>query len=321
MIKQIPQLEQQLNKDIKVDEPLAPYTTYKIGGNADFFFIAENNEDLVRAVTYARKLKITYYILSGGSNVLVSDQGYKGLIILNKANDIVFKDDNRVVADAGVKLMDLVQKTADKGLSGLENLAGIPGSVGGAIRGNAGAFQSEICDHLLGVEVMRGSKQFVLEKEQCEFKYRDSIFKHKSDLIISGEWQLGQNSKDKIQKTIIDILEKRKDGQPLECPSAGCVFKNVLINSENMEQVDKIKDLPEEYIKYKKIPAAWLIDSLSLKGKKIGDAQVSEKHANFILNLGNATANDIMQLINLIKKQVHDIFGLELEEEIQYLGF
>lgn len=322
MLTSINQLNQQLNNQLKFDQPLAEFTTYKIGGPAKFFFIAENNGDLVNAVINARKFKIPFYILAGGSNVLIADQGYEGLIILNKANEIVFKDDNKVAADAGVWLMDLVQKTADKGLSGLESLAGIPGSVGGAIRGNAGAYRSEISDYLIGVKVLRGNKQFILNKDQCDFKYRDSVFKHNNDLILSCEFQLEkQNSKDKTQKTIQEILTKRKQGQPLECPSAGCVFKNVVINADNIEQVKKIKYLPEQFFEFKKIPAAWLIDYLGLKGKKIGDAQISEKHANFIVNLGNAKADHVLQLISFVKMKVRDQLGIQLFEEIVYLGF
>ncbi len=321
MSKQIKQLEQLLGQEIKRDEPLAQYTTYKIGGPAKYFFVAKNNDDLVQIIDLAKRFKIPHYILAGGSNLLISDEGYHGLIILNKTNEIVFKNNGRVVADAGVNLFELVNQTAAKGLSGLEKLAGIPGSVGGAIRGNAGAYQSEICDYLIGVEVMRGSKQFILDKDKCEFKYRDSIFKHKGDLIISGEWELVKGSKVESKKLIEEILEKRKDGQPLECPSAGCIFQNIIIDSSNLDIIEQIENLPKEYLEYKKLPAAWLIDQAGLKGKQIGDAQISEKHANFIINKGQATADEVVQLISLIKMKVRDEMGLQLLEEISYLGF
>ncbi len=321
MQKQIKQLEELLDKKIKKDEPLAQYTTFKIGGSAKYFFIAKENEDLVRALTFAKKLKIPMYILAGGSNVLISDSGFNGLVLLNKSQDIIFKQGNKVVADAGVWLMDLINKTAEKSLTGLENLAGIPGSVGGAVRGNAGAYGSEIADNLIGVEVMRGSKQFILSKEKCGFKYRDSIFKHNNDLIISAEFQLTKGNKKQIQAKVKEIVSKRKEKQPLEYPSAGCVFQNVVINSENIDQVKILNNLPEEYLKNKKVPAAWLIECLDLKGKKIGDAQISDKHANFIINLGEATANQVLQLISYVKMKVRDELGLQLMEEIEYVGF
>ena len=320
MIKQIEQLEQYLDKKIQTDEPLSKHTTFKIGGPAKYFFIAQNNEDLVRAITFAKKLKIPFYILGNGSNVLVSDQGFNGLVILNKANDIVFGKDNKVVADAGVMLSDLIQKTIDNGLTGLEWGIGIPGTVGGCVRGNAGAYGGQMADNLIGVEVMKGSKQFVLKNEQCKFGYRDTIFKHNNDLIISAEFQLAKGDKKQSLAKIKDILKTRNEKLP-EYPSAGSVFKNVMVNAENQSFVEKINNLPAEYLERKKIPAAWLIESLDLKGYKIGGAQISDKHANFIVNIGQATANEVLQLISYIKMKVRDKFGLQLMEEIEYVGF
>jgi UDP-N-acetylmuramate dehydrogenase len=331
MEKQIQQLEEKLGQKIQRDIPLAKYTSFKIGGPAKYFFLAKNNDDLVKAVAWSKKLKIPSYILSGCSNVLVADIGFNGLVILNQAQDIIFsakhgsasggKSNNQVVADAGVNLMDLVNKSIENGLSGLEWAAGIPGSVGGAIRGNAGAFRGEIADNITKVEVMRGAKQFVLDKSQCEFKYRDSIFKHNNDLIISAEFELSKGDKTKSQQQVNEILQNRKTKQPLEFPSAGCVFKNILITSANKDEVAKLNNLPQEYLKYKKIPAAWLIDSLDLKGKTIGKAQVSDKHANFMINLGGATANEVLQLISYVKMSVRDNLGFQLMEEIEYVGF
>jgi UDP-N-acetylmuramate dehydrogenase len=233
MSLKIKQFETLLGKKIKTDEPLSKHTTFKIGGPAKYFFIAQDNEDLVRAVTFAKKLKIPSYILGGASNVLISDQGFNGLIIINQAKDIIFKKDNRVVADAGVNLMELVNKSVAEGLTGLEWAAGIPGTVGGAVRGNAGAYGGQISDNFIGAEVMRGSKQFILDNKNCGFGYRDSIFKRNNDLIISAEFQLQKGDKLKSRDKIKEILADRKSKQPLEFPSAGCVFQNVLINSTN----------------------------------------------------------------------------------------
>lgn len=321
MINQLEQLETFLGKKIKTDESLAKYTTFKIGGPAKYFFIASDNEDLVRAVTFARKLKIPSYVLGGASNVLISDQGFNGLIIINQAKDIIFKQDNRVVADAGVNLMELVNKTVEADLTGLEWAAGIPGTVGGAVRGNAGAFGSQMADDFVGAEVMRGGKQFILKKDQCEFGYRDSIFKHNKDLIITAEFQLQPGDKVQSQAKIKEILNQRQTKQPLQYPSAGSVFTNVMINSQNQDVVAKLGNLPPEYLEYKKIPAAWLIEQLDLKGKTIGGAQISDKHANFIINTGKATANDVIQLISLVKMKLRNTYAIELMEEIEYVGF
>jgi UDP-N-acetylmuramate dehydrogenase len=321
MDKQIQQFEKLLGKKVKISEQLAKHTIYKIGGPAKYFIAANNNEDLVRAITFSRKLKIPYYLLAGGSNILISDQGFSGLIILIKTKDIIFKKDNLVVADAGVILMELINKTVKKGLVGLENLAGIPGTVGGAIRGNAGAFGGEIADHLTGVEIMRGGKQFILTREQCNFCYRDSIFKHNNDLVISAEFKLQAGDSKQSQAKIKEILAKRRAGQPWQYGSAGSVFKNVLLDSETLKQAAMITNLPAEYFEYKKIPAAWLIEQCGLKGQKIGDAQISKQHANFIVNLGQAKAVDVIGLIQEIKRKVKVKFNFNLETEIQLVGF
>ncbi|MCX6739791.1 MAG: UDP-N-acetylmuramate dehydrogenase [Candidatus Parcubacteria bacterium] len=321
MIKQLEQLEMLIGKPVQIDVSLAKYTTFKIGGPAKYFFIAQDNEDLVRAMTFAKKLKIPGCVLGGASNVLISDQGFAGLIIINQAKDIVLKKDNRVVADAGVNLMTLVNKTAEDGLIGLEWAAGIPGTVGGAVRGNAGAYGGQMSDNLIGVEVMRGSKQFILDKKNCGFGYRDSVFKHNNDLIISAEFQLQKGDKAQIQARIKEILAQRQAKQPLEYPSAGSVFTNVLIGSHNQDLLKKVPNLPKEYLEYEKIPAAWLIEQLDLKGKTIGGAQISNKHANFIVNIKDASANDVIQLISLVKMKVRDTYGIELMEEIEYIGF
>jgi len=321
MEKQITQLQELLDNRVLANEPLSKYTTFKIGGPAKYFFVAENNEDLVRAVTYAKRFKIPFYLLGGGSNVLVSDDGYNGLVVLLKSNDIIIKD-TKVVCDSGVNLMTLVNKTIEAGLSGLEWAAGIPGTVGGAIRGNAGAYGGQMSDNLVGVEIMRGSKQFILNKEQIKFGYRDSLFKHNSDVIITAEFKLALGKEALGVEQINKILKERKEKQPLEFPSAGCIFKNI-----PLEKIDDLKlfvlknDPPKIYLERGKIPAAWLIEQLDLKGKKIGGAQVSDKHANFIVNIGKATASDVIQLISLIKTKVRDTFSLQLEEEIIYVGF
>ena len=319
--KQLEELESLIGKKVQINVPLVKYTTFKIGGPAKYFFVAEDNEDLVRAVTFSKKLKIPCYVLGGGSNVLVSDNGFNGLIIINQAKDIILKKNNKMVADAGVNLMELVNKTIAEGLTSLEWAAGIPGTVGGAIRGNAGAYGGQISDNLIGAEVMRGSKQFILDNKKCGFQYRDSIFKKNNDLIISGEFQLQKGDKAKSQARVNEILAERKAKQPLEYPSAGCVFQNVVINSTNEEKVRQIRNLPKEYLERKKIPAAWLIEQLDLKGKTIGKAQVSDKHANFIINLGKASAYEVIQLISYIKMKVRDTYSLELMEEIEYVGF
>jgi UDP-N-acetylmuramate dehydrogenase len=297
---------------------LSKYTTFKIGGDAKYFFIANNSDELIKAISDAQKKKLNYIVLGGGSNVLVSDVGFDGLVTINKNDGIEFQKE-KVIAGSGTILMNLVHKSIEKGLTGLEWAVGIPGTVGGAVRGNAGAYRGQTSDNISKVEVLRNGKKIILDKKDCDFGYRQSIFQTNNDLILSVELKLKTGDKAESQKKIKELLEDRKNKQPLEFPSAGSVFKNVLIDSNI--NLDKLRNLPKEYLEYKKIPAAWLIDSLDIKGKTIGGAQISSKHANFIINTGKATANDVIQLISYIKMQVRDKYDIELQEEVEYVGF
>lgn len=256
---------------------LKKYTTFRIGGPAKYFWVAKNKKELIKAIKFAKKHKLPFFILGEGSNVLVSDQGYQGLVIKFQT--------------------PLLSKFVDKGL---EWAAGIPGTVGGAIRGNAGAFDGSMADVVKNVEVLdaRSQKIKIFKNKDCKFGYRTSIFKKNPNLIIfSCELRFKPGDKRKIKEKIEEHLNYRKARHPQQ-PSAGSIFKN-----------------PRSF------SARELIDRCDLGGKKIGRAQISKKHANFVVNLGGAKAKDVLALINLIKKEVKNKFGIKLEEEIQYLGF
>jgi len=252
---------------------LKNYTTFRIGGPARYFFVAKNKEDLIEAIKMTKKTKLPFFILGGGSNLLVSNKGFDGLVI-----------------KFGQPLSLYVSK-------GLEWAVGIPGTVQGAVCGNAGVFKKSMKDIVKSVEVFdtETEKIKVFKNKECKFGYRNSIFKKKKNLIILS---VKIKSKKSDTKKIKQYLDYRKKTQPLNLPSAGSVFKN-----------------PTGF------SAARLIEECGLKGKKIGNAKISEKHANFIVNLGNAKAKDVKKLINLIKKSVKNKFGIVLEEEIQFLGF
>jgi UDP-N-acetylmuramate dehydrogenase len=227
-----------------------------------------------------------------------------------------------VIAGAGVPLQKLVLEAAKKGLSGLENLAGIPGTLGGAIWGNAGAFEREIGDLVEEVKVLDvgGSKLEVkkLKKEDCKFGYRNSIFKRRKNwIILEATLKLEKGNKKEIEEKIKEILKLRKEKQPLELPCAGSVFKNVPIKKVPKKIQEKFK----EKIKNGFLPAGVLIDTARLKGFQIGGAKISEKHANFIVNVGEAKASDVKELIEKIKKGVKKKFKIQLEEEIKLVGF
>ncbi len=287
---------------------LKNHTTFKIGGPAEYFFIAKTKEDLIFALKKARELKLPIFILGGGSNVLFSDKGFSGLVIKISNFKSQISNSNKVYAGAGLSLAKLARITADAGLSGFEWSAGIPGAtVGGAVFGHAQAFGEKISDWLESVEALdiknflpagRQVKIKKFSKNQCQFSLKNSIFKKNKDLIIlSVVFALRKRDKKEIKEKLKGFLEYRKKNHPMDFPSAGSVFIN-----------------PE-------IPAGQLIEKSGLKGKKIGKAQISEQHANFIVNLGNAKAEDVLKLINLAKQKVKKMFGIDLETEIQLIGF
>ena len=311
-----------LPKGVKKDVPLASFTTFKIGGPAKYFLEVESKEQLIKTLLIAQELKEPFFILGGGSNLVVSDKGFDGLLIKmqNKKYETV---DQNIIAEAGVLLDDLVKSSLENSLMGLEWAAGIPGTLGGAIRGNAAAFGNSMDNLISQVEVFDSKTQRIerLKKVGCQFDYKNSIFKQNPHLIIlSAELQLKRGSKKEIEKKINEYLKYRETNHPLDFPSAGCIFQNQKSKIRDQKLLDEFPML-EQSNKKGEIPAGFLIDKCGLKGRRIGQAQISEKHANFIVNAGGAKGEDVLQLISLIKKKVKDKFGIELEEEIQYLGF
>jgi UDP-N-acetylmuramate dehydrogenase len=302
MAKQITNPQSQNIKNllpgIKKNVPLKNHTTFKIGGKAKYFFIAKTKRNIIKAISVAKKLGLPFFVLGGGSNLLVSDLGYKGLVI--KIQDTKYEILNtKIYAGAGVLLSKPVAESINRGLAGLEWAVGIPGTVGGAIYGNAGAFGKSIGDSIEEVEIFdtKDLEIKTFKNKDCKFGYRDSIFKNKKNLIIlSAVLQLKKGNEKVIQEKMKKYLEHRRESQPLNYPSAGSIFKN-----------------PKGFF------AAELVEKCGLKGKRIGNVKISEKHANFIVNLGQGRAKDVKKLINLVKKEVKEIFGVVLEEEIQYL--
>jgi len=294
---------QQINKElteIQKNISLKDYTTLKIGGPAKYFYVAKTRESLIKAIQIAKKLRLPFFILGRGSNLVVNDQGFNGLVIKLQMADRELKN-NEISAEAGTLLSQLTQLAFENSLTGLEWASGIPGTAGGAIRGNAGAFGESIADVVKSVEVynLKNERTQTFNNAQCQFGYRESVFKKKPDLIIlSAKFRLQKENQDKIKEKMKEFLGKRKEKQPLGFPSAGSIFKN-----------------PTRFL------AGELIEKCGLKGKQIGNIKISEKHTNFIVNLGEGKAADVVKLIELIKAKVEDKFNIQLEEEIQYLGF
>jgi len=307
---------------VEKNTPLKNYTTFKIGGPAKYFFVAKTEEDLAKAIMCAKKLRIAFYVIGWGGNLLVSDKGFKGLIIKTGMKNITAKDIT-VNVGAGVYSSEIVKFALEKSLSGMEWFVGIPSTIGGAVYGNAQAFGTKTSDVIKSVRAFDIRKlEFVdLPKEKCSFSLKSSIFKKKKNLIvISVELQLKQGDKKEIEKKVKEHLDYRKKFHPIEFPSAGSVFVNPEKEIKNKKLLEKYPEL-NEFNEKGYIHSGYLIEKVGLKGKKIGGAQISEKHANFIINVQDAKAKDILRLIALVKSKVKKEFGLILEQEVQQIGF
>ena len=309
------------------DIALAPYTYYKIGGPARYFKHAKTNSDIIETSAWSKTEGIPLLILGAGSNILVADQGFPGLALRIELQSSTI-DGERVLADAGMPLAQLVAKTASAGLSGFEWGVGIPGSVGGSVRGNAGCFGGEMKDIIRQVLVYdpENGRERWLKIDECAFGYRASIFKRYPALVILvAEFHLPRGDANHSQELIRQYAAKRAESQAIGSQSAGCIFKNIAWDHPGV--VKRRPVLLEKYPELRQfesapnIPASFLIDQACLKGTRIGKVEISPKHANYFINLGGATASEVVTLIGIAKERVRQKFNLLLEEEIQYVGF
>jgi UDP-N-acetylmuramate dehydrogenase len=303
---------------VKENIPLAPYTTFKIGGYARYFFVARTTKGIVQAVKAARSLRIPFFILGGGSNLVVSDRGFAGLVI--KIQNTKYKiQDTKVFVEAGVPMATLVKETGKKGLSGLEWAGGLPGSVGGAIRGNAGAFRGETKDSILWVIALdTKGREKLFSKKACKFSYRSSLFKEKGLVILSAAFTLRKGNKRAIQATAAGHIAYRKERHPLEYPNAGSVFKNCDLKKFSFALRKEFQSVVK-MDPFLVVPTAYLNDQAGLKGMRVHDIQVSSKHPNYMVNLGRGKAKDMVLLVQKVKKIIKKKFGVVLEEEIEFV--
>ncbi|MDO8264798.1 MAG: UDP-N-acetylmuramate dehydrogenase [Candidatus Parcubacteria bacterium] len=307
---------------IKKNVLLKNFTTFKIGGPAEYFYIAGIKKELIKAVQTAKKLKLPFFILGMGSNVLISDKGFKGLIIKSSLLNFRFEK-NMVYAESGVPLSLIIQKAAKHGLGDMSWGVGVPGTIGGAIFGNAGSKENSIKDVVETVEVfdVKEDKLKIFKEKDCNFSYRESVFKNNKDLIIlSATLKLKTIAREQIKDCYEKSLKYRQNTQPLNFPSAGSIFKGYIGKIGKKELLNQFPELID-FNKKGIVPAGYLIDKCGLRGKTIGGAQISKMHANFIINTGNAKAGDVIKLIKLIKIAVKKKFGIKLAEEIKFLGF
>ncbi|MEK7192455.1 MAG: UDP-N-acetylmuramate dehydrogenase [Patescibacteria group bacterium] len=308
----------------KPEVSLTKYSNYKIGGLARQFCHAKKVDELAAAIQKARKEKLPVFILGGGTNLLINDEGFNGLVLKPELS-VLKANGNLVKVGAGVSMSELLDYLIAKSLSGLEWAGGLPGTVGGAIRGNAGAFGGEIKDNVQEVVSLdiSGKTPKVVKRSnaECKFGYRNSIFKMRdgTEVILEAVLSLGKvPDKKAIRQAIEEKIKYRKERHPMEYPNIGSIFKNVdLKNVPKKVQAQfaaKIKNDP-----FPVLPTAVLIAETGLKGVSFGGAMISPKHPNFIVNVLNAKADDVKQLIGLVKSRVKNQFGIKLEEEIIYV--
>jgi UDP-N-acetylmuramate dehydrogenase len=286
--------------NVKENAPLAPFSTFRIGGAAQIFVEPLTTDDVIAIQRFVQGHNLPFFILGNGSNVLISDEGWDGIVMnLEEGfNKLSYNESTAIVtAGAGVKMATFVDFAIRHHRKGVEMLAGIPATIGGALRMNAGCYGGETSDHVFEVELVRDGRDISLLKSECGFGYRHSGF-FKSDIILGAQFLMSKGDPEELQEIKIKHIKHRNKVQPVNLPNCGSVFKN-----------------PKPRF------SAELIEAAGLKGTRIGGAQISPMHANFIVNIDNAKAQDVIGLMNLARKKVFDMTGIVLEPEVQLIGF
>ncbi len=288
---------------IREQEPMSAHTTFRIGGPAAYYLIPENGDEVSEALVFAKEKGLPFYVLGRGSNMLFDDEGYPGVIVeIGRGMEQMSVEEEldgtvHVIAQAGIAMSSLAVQLAEAGLTGFEFAGGIPGTLGGGITMNAGAYGGEIRDCIRDATVMTESGDIlVLTRDQLELGYRTSVIQHERYLVLEGSFLFKRGEKEEILARMKELNQRRRDKQPLEYPSAGSTFKR-----------------PEGYF------AGKLIEDAGLRGYRVGDAQVSEKHCGFVVNRGNATAAEVRQLIRDVQDQVQEKFQVRLEPEVRII--
>ena len=286
-------------KRIYTDEPMKKHTTFRVGGNADFFVVPKTIDEVKRVVMLCMEQDMPYYVLGNGSNLLVGDKGYRGVVIqIYKEMNNIIVEGHKMRVQAGALLSKIGSVALEAGLTGFEFAAGIPGTVGGAVVMNAGAYGGEMKDVLEEVTVLtKEGEVLTLSKEELDMGYRTSVVAKREYIVLEAIVVLELGDRDAIKARMDELKVQRTTKQPLEFPSAGSTFKR-----------------PEGYF------AGKLIQDAGLRGLQVGGAQVSEKHCGFVINKGDATAADIVELMNQVSERVKEKFGVELEPEVKRLG-
>lgn len=287
--------------NILINEQMSKHTTFKIGGNADIFIKANTIKDIQYILKISKKNNIPLFVMGNGSNILVNDDGIRGIVLKINLDEIDILEDNekiKVTVGAGVKLTQLARYLLKNSIEGFEFASGIPGTIGGAIRMNAGAYGKEMKDIVSETTYLNYNGEIItISNEEHNFEYRNSRFSKENSIILKTTFLLNKGNSNEIKNKIDEYSKQRKEKQPIEFASAGSTFKR-----------------GNDFI------TAKLIDECGLKGYRIGGAEVSKKHAGFIINVGNATANDVINLINYVKNKVYEKFKKEIQLEIEIIG-
>lgn len=282
---------------ISLNEVLAPYTTFRIGGVADYYLEPSDAEDVVSIINYASNHGVPYYVLGNGSNILISDDGIRGIVINMISGFSYLKHETgEIVCGSGVKMAKFVDYCIQMGYAGVEMLSGIPATIGGALVMNAGCYGGETADYVTNVTLVRDGVLLIQNKKECNFSYRTSNLK--GTVVLEAKFRLPSGNKEETLNRRKELLLKRNESQPVEIPNAGCVFKNP----------------PGNF-------AAALVEQCGLKGLVYGGAMVSPKHSNFIVNVKNASAKDVIELVKIVRKTVLEKKGVQLEMEVKLVGF
>jgi UDP-N-acetylmuramate dehydrogenase len=304
--------------NVREQAPLSQYTRFGIGGPAAILVDAPEEAGFLAALRVARGSGLPYVVLGGGSNLIVSDEGYAGIVLRYTGARIEARG-TAVHVEAGAVLQDLIDFTIAHGLRGLETMAGIPGWVGAAVYGNAGAYGHSIAESVEQVRFFDGSEVRVFGNAECQFRYRESVFKaHKDWTIFSADLALTPASAEELRGTADHIVRVRNEKFPPSMKCAGSIFKNLLQAELPTVVADRV---PERVIREGKVPAAFFLEQVGAKGMRHGGIRIADYHANLIYNEGGGTARELRELIHDVKSRVWDEFRLELEEEVQYVGF
>lgn len=303
---------------VRENAPLSQYTRFGIGGSASILCDTNSEDALISALAFVQEPELPWMVIGGGTNLVVSDSGFEG-VVLRYTGARLARDGNTLQVEAGAVLQDVVDRSIQFGLKGMETMTGIPGYLGGAIYGNAGAYGHSIQERVRQVRLFDGHRILRFSNEDCHFRYRESVFKTRKEwVILSCDLAFDTGDSDDLARTSLEIRAIRDAKYPPTMKCAGSIFKNLLLADLPLRVAAAI---PAKVVREGKVPSAWFLEQTGAKGLRRGDIQVADYHANLVYNDGSGTAADLVAVIEELKTRVRDRFGIELEEEVQYVGF